>query len=114
MKIVAISDVTGGYYTPATGIITIQQQNGNVNISGIVDAVIIAGTGASSTIRKNNNNSASGQYSTVIGGYNNVATQYGATVGGGVSNLANSVTDTVAGGYFNSATGAYSFIEPLE
>jgi hypothetical protein len=77
--------------------------------------IMAAGTGTGSTVRINNGNSASGNYSTVSGGGGvidscgtlvpvpNSALGTHSTVGGGRTNKANTENSTVGGGRNNTA-----------
>ena len=72
--------------------------------------VIILDTGIGSTVRKDNNNSAGGNYSTVSGGLDNTASCLYSTVGGGYLNLASDTYSTLSGGYDNCSTGFSSTV----
>ena len=72
--------------------------------------VMILDTGIGSTVRKDNNNLAGGNYSTVSGGLNNTASCLYSTVGGGYLNLASDTYSTLSGGYDNCSTGFSSTV----
>jgi hypothetical protein len=73
-------------------------------------AVVVLDSGVGSSVRKSNNNIASGDYSTVSGGYTNTATNTYSTTSGGYDNCSTGYASTLAGGQSNAATCTFSTI----
>jgi len=81
-------------------------QNGEPLISGVIQE----GTGAGSTFRIDNNNTASGGYSTVSGGRLNISSGFASTIGGGRNNCSSGNYSFIGGGCIHTAYGTHSFI----
>lgn len=77
---------------------------------GSSDAVIILDTGIRSSVRRDSNNTASGDYSTVLGGCSNTAVGNCSIVVGGNDNCASQDRSVVVGGFQNNALSNSTFI----
>jgi hypothetical protein len=125
--------VTGGTYNNANGLITLNRQNGVASVSGlpaglasIPAQIVLAGTGAISTLRTGASNLASAPCATVFGSANNAAGTvsgilggisscittlgYGSTVGGGATNTITNCYSKIGGGQFNCVAQPWSSI----
>ena len=74
--------------------------NANPNVTAF--GLFITGSTSDSTLRRDNNNSVSGNYSTVGGGGYNIANGDGSVVAGGCNNISNCLNSAVGGGYYNT------------
>jgi hypothetical protein len=94
-----------GFDLDTAGALSKMDSTGAITVIG--GGVIDVGSGANSTYRIDNNNTASGDYSTVSGGYINTASGYASTISGGYGNIAGGAGDLnfVGGGYINTASG---------
>jgi hypothetical protein len=103
--------LTGSEVLPIVqGDVTVQTTVQDVaNLAG-GGGIIAAGTGAGSTLRINNNNTAGGNYSTVSGGFNNTASCMSTTIGGGERNTVCGNYSSIVGGSGNTITNNISFI----
>jgi len=97
--------LTGAEVVPIVqGLDTVQTTTQDIADLGGGGGIIAVDSGASSTVRIDNNNCASGQYSTVSGGTYNTASGACSTVGGGYCNTASGGYSTVGGGGGNTAS----------
>ena len=76
-----------------------------IQIDSPSDAVIVLGTGAGSAVRKDNLNSAIGDYSTISGGDGNTVSGDYSTIAGGTCNSITSIGSFVGGGANHNVSG---------
>ena len=116
MSTITISQLPNSGALTGTEVLPIVQNDTTVkttaqDIANLAGGIIAVGAGTCSTVRVDNNNTASGCYSTVSGGQCNTASGRRSTVGGGggliasPGNTASGNNSTVSGGITNTSSG---------
>jgi hypothetical protein len=130
MSTITISQLPNSGALTGTEVLPIVQSNATVkttaqDIANLAGGIIAVGAGTCSTVRVDNNNTASGacstvsggkcntascDYSIVGGGFSNTASGFNSTIAGGINNITSGSSSTIGGGRGNTASGAYSTV----